>query len=583
MFDKAKHFAQCLTRSGILAGDRVVLCGNNSLNLIATFFAIHFSKATPVVVDPSLPYTERLRLYKLSDCRLIVDSHSSEYNKDQLFNRQIPVLNPESEDLESFVGFSEFSTAPVTSDPDKEIALIVFTSGTTDQMKAVMLSHEAIVNGIENLAEASQHVINEIVLNPLPLFHIYPLMTLLKTLYKSDIYVTCHQLTPTLLRLSLQENQITTLMAVPRLLERMMITVMDGLEEKPQILKQLFMRTMQTPSFILKTISWPLRRLMKKKSLHTVQCLLSGGSDLSDQLFIFFNALNVPVLNGYGLSETGGAVTVNTDQQVKVGTVGKPFPNVSIKISSPDEDGIGEVLVKSPSLMRGYFRDSDATQNSYIDGHFKTGDLGKLDSEGFLKITGRIKELIVNPDGKKVLCSQLDEFYGGIPGVAELAAVGLPVNGNTNEMPHLAVVLTEYGNFSTVESALYNRAKSAPGHWKISGVHEVSELPKTPLQKVMRARLKRQLLDMIHRSSSYNQRELSPKEIEVQSIWQKILKISTQIPPDSPFMSIGGSSLAAAELYDQLQKKIGHNRIELSRFLEADTIGKQAKLLEESG
>jgi long-chain acyl-CoA synthetase len=154
--------------------------------------------------------------------------------------------------------------------------------------------------------------------------------------------------------------------------------------------------------------------------------LVSGGSALGGELYESYRAMGIPIYEGYGLTETAPVLTVNPLYQSRMGSCGKPVPGVELRLFHTDKDGVGEIIVRTPSLMKGYWKNPEATERVVIDGWFHTGDLGWVDADGYLYITGRIKDVIVTGAGKNVYPMDLEAIYRAIPEIDEICVVGVP-------------------------------------------------------------------------------------------------------------------------------------------------------------
>ncbi len=527
------------------SNSRVVLCGKNSPEWLNVFFVILSSGFMPVLVDPSLSVAEKLTLYSIIKPGVIIEETKPEYTEQDFQGFSALVLNLKSPTLEVFEGFDVEIEHLSSSSIDKNTALIIFTSGTTHNSKAVMLSHEAISHNINNLLTLNCHLKGKTIFSPLPWHHIFPLMTLFATLANEGSLITCDQLTPQLFQKVLQENDIAAIMAVPRLLE----LIKNNLLVNPHY-------------------------------LGNVKYIITGGAPAPLETIKIIESFGIAVQNGYGLAETGGAIASCNEVVKRSGSVGRPFANVSVKILNADTENVGQIAIKSPGMMTGYCNDVDATQKAFNDeGYLLTGDLGQIDADGYLNIVGRTKEIIVNADGKKVSCSQLDEFYRQVPDIQDLAVVGLSsINNPDHEIPYLAIVTAPDIDFSILKEKIFSLANSAQNHWKLADIIFVKHIPKTSLGKVKRYELKSILLDFLKNKKAIV-RDLTLSEIEIKAQWEKLLRVEN-IALDATFLSVGGNSLSAMALYEYIQQKIGRRNIELSQFLAADTIEKQAKLIE---
>ena len=280
-----------------------------------------------------------------------------------------------------------------------ETALILYTSGTTGEPKGVMLSFKNLLSNIKAIEKVGVAGKEDRTLALLPFHHSYPLMvTMLVPLYLGATIVFLERLSSEELLKALKEHKITILVGVPRLYQLLHQRIMEGIRSNP--LGNLLFA-------ISPFLNPPLRRLLFKR-VHKafggrIKYLVSGGAKLPVDIALDLNRLGFTILEGYGLTETSPIVSFNPPQRPKLGSVGLPIEEVYVKISEE-----GEVLVRGVNVMQGYYKKPEETKKAFKDGWFMTGDLGYLDQEGYLYITGRKKEILVLSGGKKVNPEELE-------------------------------------------------------------------------------------------------------------------------------------------------------------------------------
>jgi long-chain acyl-CoA synthetase len=318
-----------------------------------------------------------------------------------------------------------------------DLATIIYTSGTTGRPKGCELTHANLLADVRNAFHGPLAQITEIpdtsTLLFLPLAHVFARIIQVGCLEGGVVLGHCGDLTALLPALA--SFRPTFILAVPRVFEK----VYNGAEQKAASDGKgaIFGRAADTAIAWSQAIDAPGRPSFGLRAQHTVfdrlvygklraalggqtQYAVSGGAALSERLSHFFRGIGVTVLEGYGLTETTAAATVNRPDRVKIGTVGLPLPGVSIRI---DEDG--EILIKGASVFTGYWRNEAATSEVFSeDGWFRTGDIGELDDEGFLKITGRKKEMIVTAGGKNVAPAVLEDRIRSHALISQAMVVG---------------------------------------------------------------------------------------------------------------------------------------------------------------
>ncbi|MCX8060898.1 MAG: AMP-binding protein, partial [Aquificaceae bacterium] len=374
----------------------------------------------------------------------------------------------------------------------KETALILYTSGTTGAPKGVMLSFKNLLSNIRAIEKVGVASREDITVALLPFHHSYPLMvTLLVPLYLGATVVFLERLSSEELLRALREHRVTILVGVPRLYQLLHQRVMEKVMANP-VGRALF--------HLSPYISPALRRLLFRRVHEAfggrLRFLVSGGAKLPLEVASDMSRLGFIFLEGYGLTETSPIVSFNPPQKPKLGSVGLPIEEVYVKIA-PD----GEVLVRGVNVMQGYYKKPQETQKAFSEGWFMTGDLGYVDSEGYLYITGRKKEVLVLADGKKVNPEEIEALLLREGPYLKEAAV-LEVEGSVRALLLPDMEALQQRGVLNVEEFLrwqvVDRVNQRLPDWKrITGFKLLKEeLPKTRLGKV-----KRFLLPELYRST----------------------------------------------------------------------------------
>ncbi len=383
----------------------------------------------------------------------------------------------------------------------KDLALILYTSGTTGSPKGVMLSFKNLLSNVDAITELRIVGKEDKTLALLPFHHAYPLMTtLLIPLHIGATVVFVDQLSSQALIQTMQRHRITVLVGVPRLYQLLHQRIEERIRSS-FIAYGLYR--------VLSKLPKPLRKIAFRrvhKSLGgKLRFMVSGGAKLPVETALFLESLGFTVLEGYGLTETSPIVSFNPPNRVKLGSVGLPIRDVHVRI---DKDG--EVLVRGPNVMLGYYKKPQQTREVFKDGWFMTGDLGYLDEEGYLYIQGRKKEIIVLAGGKNVNPEELESMIMQTDSVVKECAV-LEVDGSLKALiyPDEEVVrskgivnLEEYVKWNVLDKVNLE----LPTWKRITGFKLVKEeLPKTRLGK-----LKRFMLMQVYSRAQ----EERPKEIK---------------------------------------------------------------------
>lgn len=313
---------------------------------------------------------------------------------------------------------------------NEKMGFMLFTSGTTAMSKAVMLSHKNIVSNLMDIAAVLKIDEKDTLLSFLPLHHTFECTVgFLYVLYKGASIAYCEGIRH--IANNIKEYQVTAMISVPALYENMYKRLMKNIEKKGKLQE---VEKLMKLSGALSKVGIDFRKKIFKE-IHDglgghLRLLVNGAAALSPEVEKGFNDLGIKTVQGYGLTETSPVISAGTDFEQQTGSVGKVFSSVKLKIVDKDENGIGEIHVKGPTVMLGYYQNEEATKE-VIDnkGWFNTGDLGYVDKKGFLFLCGRKKSVIVLKNGKNVFPEEIETVINKIDGVKESFVYGKP-DGN---------------------------------------------------------------------------------------------------------------------------------------------------------
>jgi long-chain acyl-CoA synthetase len=301
----------------------------------------------------------------------------------------------------------------------EEMAELLFTSGTTGASKGVMLSHKNLITDV--MVSPTYLKVNDwdIFFSVLPLHHTYECTCgFLVPLYKGAAIAYCEGLK--YIVKNLEEAKPTMFLGVPVLFETLYKRIWKTAEKSG---KAATLRKAMKINDALKKVHIDLSKKLFK-DIHKVfggrmRLMIVGGAAINPEVLDGIRSFGINALQGYGLSECAPMGALNPDQEPKSASVGKAFPTCDAKIVDPDEDGIGEIWLHGGNVMMGYFNDPEATAEAITDGWFHTGDLGYLDDDGYLYITGRKKNVIITKNGKNVFPEELEYYLSNSPYIAE--------------------------------------------------------------------------------------------------------------------------------------------------------------------
>ena len=418
-----------------LMGKRVVVIGNNRYEWCVSYFAITCGNMVVVPIDKALPDNEIETLIKRSEAEAIIfDKKYLEVAKrsqqDDSTNLKILICMDEIQEKEvkTFNELVKEGTKQIIEGDKKydnieidenQMSIMLFTSGTTSEPKAVMLSQANICANISNIACWVKLYPNDVLLSFLPIHHTFEsTITFLYGFYSGSQVAFCDGLK--YIQKNLAEYKVTVFVAVPLILETMYKKIQKGIEEKG---KTKLINTMTKISNTLLKAKIDIRKIVFKQVLDNfgghLRVVLYGAAPMNKETIIGFNNLGISRVQGYGLTETSPVVTAETDKEKRPGSVGLALANLNLRIDNPDKDGVGEIAVKGPSVMLGYYKNEEKNKEVLKDGWFSTGDYGYIDEDGFVYVTGRKKDIIVLKNGKNVYPQEIEFLINKIPYVAE--------------------------------------------------------------------------------------------------------------------------------------------------------------------
>lgn len=499
--------AAALIHHGIRPGDRVAIVAENRPEWVTAYLGIVAAGGTAVPLDVQLSSQELASLLARSGSRAVfVSAKTWPLLKELSLPLTVVSLDPVPDspclNFDEFVraGSVEWEKPKVSPE---NVASLLYTSGTTGEPKGVRLSHRNLLSNARALMMLGLGHSDDHFLAILPLHHTYPFMVtcLVPLLLGAQLTFLPTVKGPELAH-CLREARITIFVGVPQVFAMIRRAIFEGINRRSRVVRLAMRLLLPLSGWIRRRTSVNLGRLLfaavHRELGPSLRVLVSGGARLDPQVAEDFFRLGFTLLEGYGLTETAPAVTLNPLAKPKIGSVGVPIHGVDVRIVNPDAAGIGEVAVRGPNVMQGYDGNPQATADAIRDGWFYTGDLGYLDREGYLYITGRAKELIVTAGGKNIVPEELEAHYLASPAIAELCLVGEQRAGEGGEGLH-AVVLPNFdyikeqkvvGVRQLVKNELTRIGLTLPPYKRISGLSIVTApLPRTRLGKIQRYRV----------------------------------------------------------------------------------------------
>lgn len=503
MLRRVAAVAKALAELGVRSGDRVGIFAPNCPEWHVADFAIQGIGAVTVPVYFHESAGRLTYILRDSGSRVAVTAGAGQAEELAKCRKDLPQLERlicarapaemqseilQYEALIATAGESEVAAyrkraAEVTPD---QLATIIYTSGTTGQPKGVMLSHANLTSNATDFSEDFQLSPADVALSLLPLAHVYE-----RTIDYGDIFHGVSMAYVEQMETAAQallEVRPTMVAAVPRFYEKIYAHIIETGRRAGGVREKIFNWALRVAA---QSVPWracgkrvaPGVRLqwhladslvyakIRKGVGGRIRIFSAGGAPLAPELAEFFWSVNLPVYQGYGLTETSPVVSANSPKVNKLGTVGKPIPNVQVKIADD-----GEVLVKGPCVMQGYYRKPDETRAVFTaDGWFCTGDIGRLDDQGFLIITDRKKELLKTAGGKFVAPAPIENLLKTSPYISNAMVVG-------DRRKFASVLIVP--NFAVIEAAARKVGREFAGTGRMSGDPWVRDLLAAEMERL---------------------------------------------------------------------------------------------------
>ncbi len=432
-----------------LQGKRIAVIGKNSYTWVLTYLAVCAGTGVIVPIDKDLkaPEISNILTFSESDAVMYSDDVAEriEETETKIMKFTMSDMADYIEEGNKLLDGGDTSYANHSIDP-YALGILLYTSGTTGVAKGVMLSQYNICSDIVGVLKAFRVTPEERTLSVLPLHHTYECMVTLAILYAGGSIGYMTSLTHILA--DFRDYKPTLFNAVPLLLKTLHTGIMKKVKAVPG--GSIFLNVGKSITTLTNAFTGNVEIAAKIfKSVHEafggkLRTILCGAAALDPAIFSDFEKLGFRILCGYGLTETSPICVMHSDREIKAGTVGLPVCGTKAKIINPNDDGIGELAVKGPNVMLGYYNDPEATAEVFDeDGYFKTGDLAKIDeASGHYMITGRIKNMIVIGNGKKVFPEEIEYLLEKCDAVKECMAFG-----HTDDEGYVTVAVNIFPDF----------------------------------------------------------------------------------------------------------------------------------------
>ena len=413
---------------------RVIIIGNNSYKWCTTYLATTTAGKVIVPIDKALTDVEIENLIKRSEADTIIYEKKHQKAIDEAIKKGCKLRNKicmdKATDKDNLSydeilekgknlikkGDTRYENIKIDS---YKMSIMLFTSGTTNEPKAVMLSQNNIVSNIVAINRYVKLYKTDTLLSFLPIHHTFECtITFLYGVYSGSTVAFCEGLR--YIQQNLKDFQVSVFVAVPLVLETMYKKIQKAIKEKGKT--ELVNKMIKISNNLLK-VHIDIRKIVFKEILDNfgghLRVVFYGAAPMNKDTIIGYNNLGIEQVQGYGLTETSPVISAETDKKKRPGSIGLVLDNLECRIDEPDKDGIGEITVKGPSVMLGYYKNEKATKEVLKNGWFSTGDYGYMDKDGFLYITGRKKDVIVLRNGENVYPQEIEALINKLEYVKE--------------------------------------------------------------------------------------------------------------------------------------------------------------------
>ncbi len=431
-----------------LKDKRIAVIGENRFEWEMAYLSIVCGTGVVVPLDKSLPENELKNLIERSEVEAIFYSEKYEEILENMKNEGIGKLKhlismdlnehrkgiyAQKELIETGrkllqQGNRQFVEAEIDNE---KMSIMLFTSGTTSVSKIVALSHKNICSNLMDIASILAVDSSDVFLSFLPLHHVFECTVgFLFALYKGAKTVFCDGIR--YIPDNMKEYQVTVMASVPAIYERIFKLIRKQLEKQGKVEEILRKEELYQNASMekKKEVFQEIHDLLGGK----VKLLISGAASLDATIEAKYRKLGFPLVQGYGLTETSPVIAIGTKKYYKVGSIGKVVPSVNAKIVNMNQEGIGELVVKGPNIMLGYFGNKIETKKVLMDEWFYTGDLARIDEEGYIFICGRKKNVIVLKNGKNIFPEEMENLMNRIEGVEESFVFGKQMSDDKNDI-----------------------------------------------------------------------------------------------------------------------------------------------------
>jgi long-chain acyl-CoA synthetase len=562
--------ARSLSEHRIGKGDRIALLSENRPEWMIAYLSALAYGAVIVPLDAQLTDKEVAVLLANAEAKAVFVSETSRQKLPE--NSSLIVISFDPGEGVSFHGMlTAHHDAAIPAEPSTgDLAAILYTSGTTGDPKGVMLSQGNLASNLESVIklELVDHTDNLLLL--LPLHHTYPAMAcLLLPLAIGGTVTILNSLKGPDILACMRETGVTVLVGVPLLYNGLRRAVLDEIRKKPAPVRALVGLLLRINGLLRGTVGTnigkALFRAVHAKFGPRFRLFASGGARLEPDVYSDMANLGFTIIEGYGLTETSPVSAFNPLSRQKAGSIGIALPDVEVRIDNPDEHSMGEIAVRGPNVMLGYYKKPQETAEVLRDGWFYTGDLGYRDKDGYFFITGRSKEMIVLSTGKKIFPEELEKFYKQIPTIREICLIQGERGIEAAVVPDFDYLkkMNLSNSRETIAFEIEDLAKDLPPYKRITGLKIFKEpLPATRLGKLKRSKV-RELYLQGRGQAAQTEKEIDsallsdPVARKLLTCLEPFSSKKKIAPDDNLELDLGLDSLSRVEFVVSIEKSFG--------------------------
>lgn len=563
-----------LQKRGIARGDAVGILSANSPEWCSTFLAVTSIGAIALPLDTNLSKKQHEEMLLAAGAKAVFTGEG--------FHGKYKVPSYKIDQVEKAASWDDISH--VSCSPD-DIAVLIFTSGTTGTPKIVSLSHRNILHIAYVCTDLEEYTAEDQTLAILPMFHVYALeSTFMAPFVTGSMIVMQTSLKGPDIMKSLGDNDITIFPAAPIMWELFFNAIANKARMESEKKFRLFMFLVKNApllkmlgfGFLLKKVFAPVHNVFGLSH----RFFISGGAPMKKEYFNWYRNMGFNIMEGYGLSETTGPIAIPYYKKAKAGSVGAPINGNEVTVKNINSDGIGEICLRGPAVSPGYFRNDEANRKSFDEeGFFNTGDLGCVDRNGNIYITGRLKNVIVLDSGKNVYPEEIEFFYRNSAKINEIAVFERKIQGRTSIYAVVVPCKKSSTSYGEIKSEIELLNCDLPDYKRVKNFSiSFDELPKNSTRKIMYSEVVRLLDDGNYQTGAEDKvvlkdilRGNGPREERIVELLQK--KFGAEVLfTNSTLSDFNVDSLGFIDLIVYLEHNL-NTAIDSKLFMTKETFG----------